>query len=189
MQPAAPCSLHRAVAHLSRRVAPGGMGVCRMQAVGHAVMDLDGPPSLHVVSARAKRDKRLRYTGRQLAGVTGHPVTQWSLHLGCPGKRSCGDLYGLGGRLPSQDRPSLARCGKYDRRAPELSGTSLVFAVLHAPVSARRARSRSRQFDVVVAANSTLRRGVGSWCEHASRTQPERLPVVWRVVISWGVSR
>jgi hypothetical protein len=37
MQRAA-CTLQRAVAHLSRRDAPGGMVVCRTQAVGHAVM-------------------------------------------------------------------------------------------------------------------------------------------------------
>ena len=94
-----------------------------------------------------------------------------ALLIGCPGKRSCGVLYGLGGRLLSQDRPSMVRGGKNGRRAPELSGTSLVFAVLHAPVSARRARSRSVQFDVVVATDSVLDKGVGrARYEHASRT-------------------
>ncbi len=106
-----------------------------------------------------------------------HSVEPEALLLGCPGKRSCGVLYGLGGTLLSQDRPSLVRGGKYDRRAPELSGTSLVFAVLHAPVSARRARSRSRQFDVVVAANSTLGKGVS----HGTSMRLHNLgPPVWR---------
>ncbi len=72
--------------------------------------------------------------------------------------------------------------GKYDRRAPELSGASLGFPVLHARVSARRARSRSRQFDVVVAANSTLCKGVGHGAS-MRLAQPERLPVAWRAVI------
>ena len=87
-------------------------------------------------------------------------------------------MYGL----VSQERPSLVRGGKYDRRAPELSGTSLVFAFLHAPVSARRARSRSVQNDVVVAANSPLGKGVGHGTSMLV-AQPERIPVVWRVVI------
>jgi hypothetical protein len=88
------------------------------------------------------------------ARVTGYPVTQWSPRrcIKAPQEEAAAIRTVAGTTVPS---------GKYDRRAPELSGTSLVFPVLHARVSARRARSRSRQFDVVVAANSTLCKGVG----------------------------
>jgi hypothetical protein len=66
MQPAACCS-----ASVTARCARwhGCMSYTSCRPRCH--VDLDGPPSLHVVSARAKRDKRLRYIGRQLPECQG----------------------------------------------------------------------------------------------------------------------
>jgi hypothetical protein len=112
-------------------------------------------------SASAEREPSGLSTLVRPAGI------EEALLLGCAGQDAAAIRTGWG--LLSRERPCLGCRDEYDRRALELSGARGLLAVLRAPVSARRARATSRRFDVVIAANSTLRKGVGPRCEYASR--------------------
>ncbi len=140
-----------------------------MHAVGHAVVwtstahrQTCSPKNstAPMRSASAEREPSGLSTLVRPAGI------EEALRLGCNGQDASATCTGWG--LLSQERPCLGCRNEYDRRALELSARGLL-AVLHTPVSARRARESSRRFDVVIAANSTLRKGAGPRCERASR--------------------
>ena len=159
------------------------MAVCRMHAVGHAVFwtstahrQACSPKNstAPMRSASAVREPSGLRTLVRPAGI------EEALLLGCTGQDAAMIFKnGLGAAVAG---PCLARRDKYDRWALELPGTSGRLAVLHTPGSARCAGASSRQFNVVIAANSILRKGVGQGANKLLG-KPERLPVVWRVAI------